>query len=451
MQQVSFGNLMNSIPKTSGMSYVNNYTNTAPQWQQKPYNAQKLVPMTQDEVSFSTHSTEVEEKKKSTAKKWGILAGAALAVTAAGLIIRGRLKAVTKLAEHIDFTPAKTMEEAKEFAKQHLKINKFDTANDLDMANWVNEGLVNINNKYKGKAHMPKEVRPVPEEYKDVYKKTIASMYSREGKGFYMDSRLIVNIDYFNNAHKSIDKSLKDFKFICTPRDDGGNNIQMIILPFFNKDKQLGIMKQSAKFVHGKASKMDIVALNKSFMDYYAYSNFLANNPMAVINDVYSQKGVVDLLKKHMKQGSFKSVEELEKMTKKEQMDYLFKASRSLIGLPVNQQPSSTILASKRSVFDTLYHEEGHLFHHKNTILDYEDMHVVYNKQTGKPDKIGALAKGFLESKEEQFIASTVSRYAKNSPLEFVAEVYARMLNGEKFGDDVMNLYNKYKGPVLPD
>ena len=124
---------------------------------------------------------------------------------------------------------------------------------------------------------------------------------------------------------------------------------------------------------------------------------------------------------------------------------------QALTGLPFNQHPSSKILASKRSVFDTLYHEEGHLFHHKNTILDYEDMHVVYNKQTGKPDKIGALAKGFLESKEEQFIASTVSRYAKSSPLEFVAEVYARMLNGEKFGDDVMNLYNKYKGPVLPD
>ena len=451
MQQVSFGNLMNSIPKTSGISYVNNYTNTASQFQQAPSIAPKLPAMTQDTTSFTTKAPEVEEKKKNSAKKWGILAGAALAVTAAGLIIRGRLKSVTQLAEHIDFTPAKTMEEAKEFAKKHLKIEKFDTANDLDMANWVNEGLVNINNKYKGKGHIPKEVMPVPDELKDKYKTVIAAMRTGVGKGFYMDSTLIVNVDYFNNAHKSIDKMLKDFRFKATPRKDGGNDIAMPILPFFNKDKQLDIMLLSAKFVNGKASKMDIVALNKSFKDYYAYSHFLADNPMTIINDVYSQKGVVDLLKKHMKQGSFKSVDELGKMTNKEQMDYLFEASDALTGLPFNQHPSSKILASKRSVFDTLYHEEGHLFHYKNTILDYEDMHVVYNKQTGKPDKIGALAKGFLESKEEQFIASTVSRYAKNSPLEFVAEVYARMLNGEKFGDDVMNLYNKYKGPVLPD
>ena len=445
MQQVSFGNLMNSISKTSG------YINSAPQWQQTPSFSPKLPAMTQDTTSFTTKAPEVEEKKKNNAKKWGILAGAALAVTVAGLIIRGRLKAVTQLAEHIDFTPAKTMEEAKEFAKKHLKIEKFDTANDLDMANWVNEGLVNINNKYKGKGHIPKEVRPVPDELKETHKNVIATMSARLGKGFYMEPILTVNVDFFNNAHKFIDKRLKDFGFKVIPRKDGCHELAMHMLPFFNKDKQLDIMLLSEKFVNGKASKMDIVALNKSFNDYYAYSHFLAENPMTIINDVYSQKGVVDLLKKHMKQGSFKSVEELGKMTNKEQVDYLFEASDALTGLPFNQHPSSKILASKRSVFDTLYHEEGHLFHHKNTILDYEDMHVVYNKQTGKPDKIGALAKGFLESKEEQFIASTVSRYAKSSPLEFVAEVYARMLNGEKFGDDVMNLYNKYKGPVLPD
>ena len=445
MQQVSFGNLMNSIPKTSG------YINSAPQWQQTPSFSPKLPAMTQDTTSFTTKAPEVEEKKKNNAKKWGILAGAALAVTVAGLIIRGRLKAVTQLAEHIDFTPAKTMEEAKEFAKKHLKIEKFDTANDLDMANWVNEGLVNINNKYKGKGHIPKEVRPVPDELKETHKNVIATMSARLGKGFYMEPILTVNVDFFNNAHKFIDKRLKDFGFKVIPRKDGCHELAKHMLPFFNKDKQLDIMLLSEKFVNGKASKMDIVALNKSFNDYYAYSHFLAENPMTIINDVYSQKGVVDLLKKHMKQGSFKSVEELGKMTNKEQVDYLFEASDALTGLPFNQHPSSKILASKRSVFDTLYHEEGHLFHHKNTILDYEDMHVVYNKQTGKPDKIGALAKGFLESKEEQFIASTVSRYAKSSPLEFVAEVYARMLNGEKFGDDVMNLYNKYKGPVLPD
>lgn len=88
------------------------------------------------------------------------------------------------------------------------------------------------------------------------------------------------------------------------------------------------------------------------------------------------------------------------------------------------------------------------MFHKKNALLDYEDMHVGYDKNK---KEIGELAKEFVESPEEQFIASTVSNYAKHSPLEFVAEVYARIMNGHKFSDDVMKLYEKYKGPKLPE
>ena len=319
------------------------------------------------------------------------------------------------------------------------------------MANWVNEGLVNINNKYKGKAHIPTKVIPVPDDFKAQYKNTIAAMWMKRGKGFYLDSTLIVNVDYFNNAHKSIGEYLKCLNFKSTPRADGGNDVQMKFLPFFSTDKQMNIMQQASKFATGKATKMDIVSLKKAIADYFSYDDFVNEKPMVIINDVYSQKGVVDLLKKYMKQGSFKSVEELEKISKNKQVDYLREAFSTLsANSPLKQVPSSKILAAKRSVWDTLYHEEGHLFHKKNTILDYDDMRVIYNKQTKEPEKIGALAKDFLKNKDEQFIASTVSGYAQRSPLEFVAEVYASMLNGEKFGADVMNLYNKYQGSVLP-
>lgn len=101
-----------------------------------------------------------------------------------------------------------------------------------------------------------------------------------------------------------------------------------------------------------------------------------------------------------MKQGSFKSVEELGKMTNKEQMKYLFEASDALTGLPFNQHPSSKILASKRSVFDTLYHEEGHL---SITKILYWILMICTLFTTNKqkmPETIGELAKGFLESKE---------------------------------------------------
>ena len=166
---------------------------------------------------------------------------------------------------------------------------------------------------------------------------------------------------------------------------------------------------------------------------------------------MYSQKNFVEALKKSLPDG-VKTLEEVQKMDKAEIKKYIWEMSDNLrANTPQKDWYSATILDSKRSAFDSLYHEEGHLFHSKNAILDYEKMHVTYDDATGKAAEIRSGAREFLESADEQFIASTVSDYAKKSPLEFVAEVYARMVSGHKFGDDVMKLYEKYKGPKLPE
>ena len=443
-------NLLYQIPQNS--SYINSVQNAA-------YNP--VVPgvtpaISQqpafDTVTISSKNSQEENKKLTKNQKLGIASGALLGVAALGLIIRGRLKAVTKLAEHIDFAPASTMEEAREFARQHLKIKKFDVADDLDMANWVNEGLVNINNKYKGRAYIPDEVVAFSKEESAKRSSTLASMAAYQGKDFRLHSQLRVNLGYFDNAKNNIQKMLDDFGFKKVPLDDGHSEVQMQILPFYNPDKLLDMMQISSKFMNNKATKMDIVALRQSLGDYYAYAHFLNNDPLKLLENVYAQKGAIDLLKTHMKPGSFKTIEELGKMTNKEQVNYAFNAYSALNGkLKVANMPYAKILDSKRSVFNTLFHEEGHLFHKKNTILDYEDMHVIYGDKKDKPVKIGELAKEFLENQDEQFVASKVSFYAKRSPLEFVAEVYSRMLGGHKFDDDVMQLYKKYKGPALPE
>lgn len=44
--------------------------------------------------------------------------------------------------------------------------------------------------------------------------------------------------------------------------------------------------------------------------------------------------------------------------------------------------------------------------------------------------------------------AGEVSLYAKEGVGEFVAEVYSKMINGEKLSDDVLALYKKYNGPM---
>ena len=48
-----------------------------------------------------------------------------------------------------------------------------------------------------------------------------------------------------------------------------------------------------------------------------------------------------------------------------------------------------------------------------------------------------------------QAVPDLQTKYAKESPREFVVEVYAGMCDGNKYSDEVMALYRKYGGPEL--
>lgn len=84
--------------------------------------------------------------------------------------------------------------------------------------------------------------------------------------------------------------------------------------------------------------------------------------------------------------------------------------------------------------FYVLYHEYGHFMHFK----------------TASFSKLKSQKSEFLNSPIKQKIASEVSNYAKTEPSEFVAEVYAGMMNGKKYTNSVMQLYKIYNGPQIP-
>lgn len=402
----------------------------------------------QNTDEFVPSTAQKDKKEATTAQKTGIAAGVLIGLTAIGLIARGKLKAVTKLAENIEFTPAKTMEEAAEFAKTHLKIKKFDTAGDLEIANWVNEALVKTSNKYKGKSYIPDEVAVYPKE--SATERTLAGMMSQK-RGFKLHSTLFINVEKFNESPKAIEQMLskeKGFDFQYNPQT---KKKSMISLPFFSVKKSEYILQLAADFKQDKLSKMGKLALQENLGDYTRYYEIFRDNPLKIVENLYAQKNFSEILKKHLPANEIKSLDDLKKLEKGDIQKYIWKMSDTIRkNTPQKDWPSATMLDAKRSVFDTIFHEEGHLFHKKNALFDFDEMHVTRNAQ-GKPEKIGPLAKEFLENADEQFIASTVSNYATASPLEFVAEVYARMMNGHKFSDDVMKLYEKYKGPKIPD
>lgn len=57
--------------------------------------------------------------------------------------------------------------------------------------------------------------------------------------------------------------------------------------------------------------------------------------------------------------------------------------------------------------------------------------------------------KEFINTESIQATAGKVSDYAKTSRHEFIAETYARLIEGEKLPEDVMALYKKYNGPMI--
>lgn len=61
------------------------------------------------------------------------------------------------LEPNIEFKKAQTLKEAENFAKEKFKLKTFQV-DDLEIANWINEGLTVLNNKCKGEVYMPSKI-----------------------------------------------------------------------------------------------------------------------------------------------------------------------------------------------------------------------------------------------------------------------------------------------------
>ena len=108
----------------------------------------------------------------------------------------------------------------------------------------------------------------------------------------------------------------------------------------------------------------------------------------------------------------------------------------------------TNITVEKTSPFHVVYHEIGHVYHDLKDPNMFEKMGKLEElKQSGITDF--SILNEF--NGKYQGVASRVSDYATTSPAEFVAEVYAKMIDGKKFDDEVMALYKKYGGPELPN
>ncbi len=397
---------------------------------------------------YPSDTVEINGKKKglSNGQKWGIGIGVAAALTAAALLLRGKVGAaqeeVGKLAEHIDFTPAKTIEEALEFAKTKLGIKNYDNRMPLDVMNWVNEGLVNINNATKGKSKLFDTIGYVPrdEEYLACFMNDISD--PKFGATFNLNKKTFENIGH--NIEQLIKYGL-DEKILYKDKDG-----KLCLYNFYrNGDVSDNLLKSLNKFNENpdSFSLIDKIQLYEDFVSLGNAVEGFYEAPMSKLKQLLANDGIQETLLAHSKLPDLKQIEKLSTL---QQRNVLV----DIVNTCLTSGDNLYLAYQKGDKFKTIYHEMGHLQHR----LGIGEQKFL---QMGKPEecirdlgKVSDITNDFVNSKEKQQIANRVSNYAPESPLEFVAETYRKLITNalsgnEKLSDDVMNLYREYNGPAV--
>lgn len=397
---------------------------------------------------YPQDSVELNDKKKglSNGQKWGIGIGIAAALTATALLLRGKAGAaqeeVVKIAEHIDFTPAKTTKEAIEFAKTKLGVKNYDDSMPLDVMNWVNEGLTNINNVRKGKAKLFDTIGYIARD-----EESLACMVDD-----ITDPKLGAILNVNKKTFENLGEYLKTYI-----QHDLDNNIlyknkdgKLDLYPFYHcGEVSDNLLKNLNKFNENPES-FSLIDKVKLYADYFSMSNAVDafyDAPYSKLQHLLKNERIQETLLAH---SQLPDLKQLEKLSTEQQTNVLV----DVVNTCLRSGDNLCLDYPSGDKFSIIYHENGHLEH---LIKIGEDKFESMGKQEECIKlfgKVSDITNDFINSKEKQQTASRVSNYATESPVEFVAETYRKLINNalggkDQIPDDVMKLYNEYGGPAI--
>ena len=438
-----------------------------------------------DEVKISAENNKKSLKKKkglTTLQKWkvGIAAGIATIITAGILLARHQTHKLTKLyneklqlvhlAEKIDFKEAKSLEEGIKFAKETLKIGEIGEGFTLDAINFVNKGLVDVSNANKGRLFIPKKI---------CYRFDNAGAWLASVNGDITSAdfgMLEINAKYFDE--NVLDNLLNACSNVGKKSGVKGKNIDGFNIPL-----RLDSKIKELEYRYSANQKSLSLAEKRNLFYNIMQANIIQTSMLdgAPLNTLKNNMHLFERAGLYMNIEKFaKLPTDLQSMKLKELLLELHtRGIKVMIEVPYLTPEAHTI-----------YHEMGHLqdFGKNLKALDlsvwalpsFKDLHNAA-KKTKKiglipRDPVGnrwggltygkskeLLAKNsrkfkeyypdlyeFLLNQEKQQTASKVSWYASTSIGEFIAEVYSKMMRGEKIPSDVMDLYKKYDGPTIP-
>lgn len=387
------------------------------------YSNNSFEPMQQKiALHYNNDSVELSSKKqKLTTKQKLLIATGGVTATIGGIaaclmFMKSGKFNPANFEKHIDFSPAQTIEEAKEFAKKHFHIEKFDLDDDVEVANWVNEGLSRINNAFGGKAHLPKTVSFSDEVNlpdKDVLTSACVNMLGD----------LYINKQIFDA--KSVAKQLKDamklFKEKGVPQ---GIDVKKLV---GLSEKLAPMLEEPSKY-----SRVEWMQIMQSFDSLITD----VATPMKGLSAIWNNPKTKNIL---VENGINLNLREIFAKSEDEQKAILDDCMKQL-----NKKYKFVSIESKDrflSEFDVLYHELGHLQNWSNSSF----FDVFFGKLSSKKKNVET----FLKDYDKQQTAGKISWYAQTDPQEFVAEVFAQLCNGKKLDDDVIEMYKKYNGVLV--
>ena len=339
------------------------------------------------------------------------------------------------LWKNLDFKKADTIEDAASYAKDVLGIKYFNLENDLQTANWVNEGLTNLQNIYKGKFKMPDAVSFLTSKRLQDSPMAIMTLLNSGLRS------LVINKDFLKST-----ESLEHIKTLLKGLEEKGalvfsNGKYRFSLigrerykPLF---ENLAELKQETK----SFSPLEINYMANGLDDYANmcyYKNVYKDAFENLFKDADKMKKIKDKIP------NFPNTEKIREMSI-EQMEDLAENIYNKAGVSLDCQYGVHAF----NKFDKLYHEGGHLMHEKLIPSAYFKYHNPVVKGS-VPKNASKELLDFLNDTNKQEIAGRISSYAKHSPLEFVAETHIGLCNGYKFSDDIMELYKSYGGPIPP-
>lgn len=459
-------------------------------------NAVSIQPQKPDE--FVKQGGEEKKKKLSTGAKVGIGAGfLATAGLIAFLVMKGKVSEAKQLAEHIEFKPAQTLEEAIKFGKEHLGIKSYEDfgANDLDAINWLNEGFVNVSNRMKGKLRMPKQIL-FTDNQNILGEHSLAGVVSdsnlpqelkKYSGSFFLNKKFFSDpIEAVNNDFK---KALKHGYFEKT--EDGKIKVNSLFAPetgdmlidiiedfqrekSFNSAVRVSVAIENMRNAVNAYTKNPLEVIQSLLKDEKNISMFKEAGINTSLNDIKNlslkeqieiRKTMTALLKEQNeasyvnnligsdKQYAEKLVEKgfLDKVeTIKEietnKLAEIIKYTEEYTGKKEKFYPIELCIdeLDKSSPFATVYHEMGHLQDMKPRCLTTAKYNYDYSKYSQE-------LKDWVDNDDNIRIASRVSGYSTSGPGEFIAETFAKLVEGRKVSQEVKDLYRKLGGPELPN